>query len=165
MIRLRPYKSSDAKHILSWMQDERAFSMWSADKFQYPLTESQLYKYKEKYEHDEHAWLMTALDEKGTPIGHFLLRKADYKDNSIHIGFIIVDSNRRGKGYGQKMVQLAVKYAFEILSMKKVTLGVFDSNPAAHNCYVNAGFKDVRFEADAFTWEKESWGLYDMAAE
>lgn len=30
MIRIRPYKSTDADKILLWCQDERAFYQWSA---------------------------------------------------------------------------------------------------------------------------------------
>ena len=115
MLRLRPYKSSDAKFIVSWMQDQKAFAMWCADKFQYPLTEAQLHRYKEKYEQDENAWLMTALDTDGTPVGHLLMRLADYQNESIHLGFIIIDSRKRGRGYGRQMIALAIQYAFEIL--------------------------------------------------
>ena len=70
------------------MPDKRSFVMWSADKFQYPLTEAPLYHYKEKYAQDENAWLMTTLDEQGKPVGHFLMRLADIEGGSIHLGFI-----------------------------------------------------------------------------
>ena len=165
MLRLRPYKSLDAPYLLKWMQDRRAFAMWSADKFQYPLTGAQLYKYRQKYEQDEFAWLMTVLDEQGTPVGHFLMRLADYESGSIHLGFVIIDPKLRGKGHGRQMLELAIKYAFEVLNMKKITLGVFDCNPAAHYCYKNAGLIDERFEANVFTFQNESWGLYDMSIE
>lgn len=165
MLRLRPFKSMDAKYLLSWMQDRRAFAMWSADKFQYPLTQAQLNNYSQKYEQDEFAWLMTALDEQGTPVGHFLMRLADYDSNSVHMGFVIIDPKQRGKGRGRQMLELAIKYAFEMLNMKKITLGVFDCNPAAHYCYKNAGFIDERFDPDAFTFQNEPWGLYDMSIE
>lgn len=32
---------------------------------------------------------------------------------------------KRGMGYGKEMLKLSLKYAFEILKVKKVTLGVF----------------------------------------
>ena len=39
MLRLRPYKKCDAKHIASWIKDERAFRLWSADRYEkYPVT-------------------------------------------------------------------------------------------------------------------------------
>ena len=113
MLRLRPFKMRDAKYLMNWFTDERSFKMWSADKFEYPLSEVQLRNYKEMYEEDEFGWIFIALDEKGTPVGHLLMRMADYEKNSVHFGFIVVDASRRGKGYGSEMVRLAVQYAFE----------------------------------------------------
>jgi len=165
MIRLRPYKLSDAKYLIDWVKDERLFAMWCANKFSYPLTEKQLITYKDIYENDEQGWIFTALDESGVPIGHLLMRMADYKKKSVHFGFIIINQNYRGKGYGKEMIALAVKYAFEILKVKKVTLGVFSNNPAAHNCYKSVGFVDQKFNEDSFPYKEEKWGLYDMQIE
>ena len=42
MIRIRPYKDSDADTILSWCQDEKAFYQWSAGVLgNYPITQSE----------------------------------------------------------------------------------------------------------------------------
>ena len=163
MLRLRPFKMSDAAHLINWMRDERSFKMWSADKFQYPLSEEQLKAYKEMYEADEFGWIFVALDEKGIPVGHFLMRMADYEKNSVHLGFIIVDPNIRGRGYGIEMVSLGVKYAFEILKVKRVTLGVFDTNPSAEACYKKVGFVTETYHKDVFSHEDEKWGIFNMA--
>ncbi len=45
---------------------------------------------------------MTALDEKGTPVGHFLVRKADYEDAEARVGFIVTAPEIRGKGLGKE---------------------------------------------------------------
>lgn len=165
MIRIRPFKISDADYLINWVGDRRKFTMWSADKFKYPLTKEQIEEYMNKYEQDEHGWIFTALDKAGKPVGHFLMRMADYQNESVHLGFIIVDSEIRGKGYGREMVSLAVKYAFVILKVRRVTLGVFANNPAAHNCYKSVGFLEEKYEEEAFTYQDEKWGLYDMAIE
>ena len=78
------------------------------------------------------------------------MRKADYKNESIHLGFIIVDSKIRGQGYGKEMVALAVKYAFEI-KVKRVTLGVFDNNTAARCCCKSVGFVEEKYNENIFT--------------
>jgi RimJ/RimL family protein N-acetyltransferase len=162
MVRLRPFKMSDAKYLLEWVQEERLFTMWCANKFEYPLTKEQLMIYKDMYENDEQGWIFSALDESGLPIGHLLMRRANYIDQSLHLGFVIIDENHRGHGYGKEMVELAVKYAFDLLKVKKVTLGVFANNPAAHNCYKSIGFIDQKFYEDFFPYKDEKWGLYDM---
>jgi RimJ/RimL family protein N-acetyltransferase len=87
---------------------------------------------------------------------------ADYENESIHLGFIIVDPAIRGKGYGKEMLRLVIKYAFEILNVSRITLGVFDNNPAAHYCYKAAGFVDEKYYAEVFPYKDEKWGVYDM---
>lgn len=163
MLRLRPFKMSDATYLLNWIQDERSFKMWSADKFDYPLSEEQLKSYKDRYDQDEFGWIFVALNEAGIPVGHFLMRMADYEQSSIHLGFIIVDPTIRGKGYGVEMVSLGVKYAFEILKVKRVTLGVFDVNPGAEACYKKVGFNTETYHKDIFTYGDEKWGIFNMA--
>lgn len=163
MLRLRPFKMSDAKYLMKWFTAERSFKMWSAGKFDYPLSEVQLKKYKDMYEEDEFGWIFIALDDKGTPVGHLLMRMANYEKNSIHFGFIVVDASMRGKGYGSEMVRLAVQYAFEILKVKKVTLGVFDANPGAKACYKKVGFITESYNPAVFIYKDEKWGIYNMA--
>ncbi|MGB4661672.1 MAG: GNAT family protein [Mobilitalea sp.] len=165
MLRLRPFKICDAKDLLSWVQEERVFSMWCANKFEYPLTENQIKAYKEIYDADEKGWMLSALNESGKVVGHLLMRNADYEKESIHFGFIIVDPSYRGKGYGKEMVKLALRYAFEILHMKHATLGVYANNEAAHNCYKAVGFVDQEYFEDFFPYKDEKWGLYTMQAD
>jgi RimJ/RimL family protein N-acetyltransferase len=162
MIRLRPFKISDCEHLIDWVNDEKTFTMWCANKFTYPLTIEQLIEYIHMYDNVEDGWSFTALDERGIPIGHLLMRMANYENESVHFGFIIVDPSRRGSGYGKEMVSLAAKYAFEILKVKRITLGVFSNNPAAHQCYKSVGFINSEYHEDFFPYKNEKWGLYDM---
>jgi len=165
MLRLRPFKISDTEYLLEWVKEERVFTMWCANKFTYPLTKEQLLEYKENYDREDNGWSFTALDETGIPVGHLMMRSADYKKQTIHFGFIIVNPKIRGKGYGKEMVGLAVKYAFEILKVRKATLAVFANNSAAHGCYKAVGFTDVTFRENSFDYKDEKWSLYDMQIE
>lgn len=164
-MRLRPYKPADAQYLLSWFPQERRFMMWSAGKFTYPLTIEQLEAYEKNWREQEDGWIFTAVDDKGTPVGHLLMRLANYEQESVHFGFIVVDSRTRGRGYGKEMLRLAGTYAFEVLGMKRITLGVYAQNEAAHHCYRSVGFRDEKFVEDVFQLKEESWDLYEMAWE
>lgn len=164
MIRLRPLKKSDLDLLAGWFDNRLEFMQWCAGKFNYPLTIEELQGYYDRTENDISAWIMTAMDQSGNPVGHFLLRKADFINNSIHIGFIVIDPRKRGKGYGKEMIEAALNYAFENLKVERVTLGVFENNVAAHRCYLSAGFIDENHIEGSFTFDNESWGLYEMAA-
>lgn len=143
MIRLRPYKPSDAWPLLEWWKDsdERSFVMWSAGKFEYPLTIEQLDGYFSEWcLREDSGWLMTALDGSGKPVGHFILRMADYEAGTVRLGFIVLDPKERGTGMGKELISQALKYAFEVLGMERATLVVFEENASAKACYEAAGF-------------------------
>ena len=41
------------------------------------------------------------------------------------------------------MLGLALRFAFDVLKVQKVTLGVLENNPGAYYCSKAAGFKDA----------------------
>ena len=90
---------------------------------------------------------MTAFDESGV-VGHLIMRFTDAKKTTLRLGFVIVHDSKRGMGYGREMLQLALKFAFEILKVKKVTLGVFENNLPAYHCYKAAGFLDMKTDTE-----------------
>ena len=144
---LRPYKKDDAKTIISFCEDETVFRKWTADRYNsYPITENDMnYKYIDcngDCAEADNFYPMTACDESGI-VGHFILRYINGDRSILRIGFVIVDSSKRGMGCGKKMIQLAIDYAFRIAGAKQVTIGVFENNKPAYYCYKSAGFKDV----------------------
>ena len=79
-----------------------------------------------------------------------IMRFRDEEKTDLRFGFVIVDDAKRGQGYGKEMLKLALEFAFEILKVKTVNLGVFENNPSAYHCYKSAGFKDVCTEKDRY---------------
>lgn len=153
-IRLRPYKPCDGARILSWIRDEDTFRKWSADRYpHYPITAADMnHKYLDcngDCPEGDNFFPMTAWDDSGI-VGHLILRFTDDRKTSLRFGFVIVDDAKRGMGYGKKMLQLALKYAFEILKVQRVTLGVLENNPGAYHCYKAAGFRDAAVEKPVY---------------
>lgn len=143
MLRLRPYKKQDAQYIAKWIVDEKQYYQWSADRMNdYPLTPEKLNAHYEKMGESDSVWIMTAIDEAGIPRGQLMMRFWDEEKNDLRFGFIIVDTAVRGKGYGKEMLGLAICYAFEVLRVKRVSLGVFANNPRAMYCYNAAGLTE-----------------------
>lgn len=164
-LRLRPYKNCDATYIVSWIHDEVSFRKWCADRYKsYPITENNINEqYMELIDQDGF-FPMTAFDENGVA-GHLTMRFTDEEKQTLRFGFIIVDDTRRGKGYGKEMLLLALKYAFEILKVKKVTLGVFENNPSAYFCYKASGFKEAVLENEEYyDISGEKWKCIEMEA-
>lgn len=163
MLRLRPYKNCDAKYIVSWIKDEVAFRRWCADRYEsYPICADDMNNMYAGCADGDDFFEMTAFDESGV-VGHLTMRFTDGEKEHLRFGFVIVDDIKRGKGYGKEMLQLALKYAFEILKVKKVSLGVFENNESAYYCYKAAGFQDVVLEeTEIYHVMGEDWKCKEM---
>jgi RimJ/RimL family protein N-acetyltransferase len=102
----------------------------------------------------------TALDEK-EPVGFFTVRNPKDTMDELRIGFVLLDPRKRGKGYGKAMLQLGLKYAFEIYGAETVSLGVFENNAPAYGCYYAAGFRETGTR-EAYTVNGQQWVAVDM---
>lgn len=139
-MRLRQYKSCDAAKIENWIKDEDTFLKWGGNHFgQFPINGEIIDK---KYTNENgdckekdnfYPWIAFT-DEDGV-VGHFIMRYLHGDNKILRFGWVIVDDSIRGKGYGTKMLCKGLEYAFNILGVDKVTIGVFENNEIAHTCY------------------------------
>ena len=163
MLRLRPYKNCDADIIASWIKNEYAFRQWCADRYdRYPVTGADINAHYAGFADADWFYPMTAFDETGV-VGHLIMRFTDEEKRILRFGFVIVDVNRRGEGYGREMLSLALQYAALILKAEKVTLGVFENNPAALKCYRSVGFSECAGDGELFEVLGENWKCIEMA--
>lgn len=163
MLRLRPYKRCDAAKIVTWLKDERSFRKWCADRYEsYPISADDMNRQYDEFADSDSFYPMTAFDESGA-VGHLIMRFTDDEKKVLRFGFIIVDDAKRGKGYGREMLALSLKYAFEILKVQKVTLGVFENNEAAYRCYKSVGFnKTETADYELFSVFGEQWKCVEL---
>jgi len=164
MLRLRPYKACDAQTITKWIKSEYAFRQWSADRYDhYPITPDDMNMYYDRDKNTDRIFGMTAFDESGV-VGHFTMRYPREQDqNEIRLGFVIVDDEKRGMGFGKEMLLLAVQYAFNFLKVNKVSLGVFENNIAAVRRYKSCGFRQVKTDqVEKYACMGEIWNCIEM---
>lgn len=104
----------------------------------------------------------TAIDDNEI-IGFFTMRRPNEFFEELRFGFVIVDSEKRGQGYGKKMLELGLKYAKEKFGANKVSLGVFENNKLAYFCYKATGFEDVsQDEIEKYTVMGEEWNCLEL---
>ena len=163
MLRLRPYKECDAQEIVKWIKSEFAFRQWSADRYKkYPVTSADINLYYQKDNSNPDIWGMTAFNEMGVA-GHFTMRFTDDNRDALRLGFVIIDSEQRGKGFGKEMLNLAIRFAFEFVRVSKITLGVFENNSVAIQCYKSCGFKEVSIQnTESYLCMGETWNCIEM---
>ena len=133
---LRSFTISDAPTILSWIKDKTAFRKWSADRYPVfpPKPEDMAAQYAA-----ENIFPFTAVDGEGNIVGHIMLRYPEPSKTIIRLGFVIIDDQLRGKGYGKQ---------------------VFDNNPSAIHCYESVGF--VVTGTDTYAIDGEEWTGKEM---
>lgn len=160
---LRTYREEDAAVIAGWIKNERAFRQWSADRYErYPVCPEDINRQYAGYETSDRFFPVTACDESGV-VGHMILRFPGEDRKIIRFGFIIVDDSKRGMGYGKQMLSLAVQYAMDTFGVNKITLGVFENNPAAYHCYRAAGFQEIWMEQPEYYHVMgEDWKCLEM---
>ena len=154
MLRLRPYKKCDAAKIITWCKDEKTFLLWGGEHFgSFPITEeimnTKYFDNNGDCAEPDNFYPMTAFDEDGA-VGHFIMRYIKGNNKILRFGWVIVDDAKRGKGYGKEMLCLGLDYAFNILKVDKVTIGVFENNAGAYHCYLSAGFRSSTELEDSF---------------
>ncbi len=150
---LRPFSIDDAPTILSWIGNKLDFRKWSADRYvHFPASPQDMVA---QYDADN-IFPLTAEDSEGRVVGHIMIRFPNMLEPRARLGFVIVDSRLRGRGFGKELVRCAVDYAQQKMGAKDISLGVFLNNPSALHCYQSAGFQVVGSESymiDGEQWE------------
>ena len=166
-MRLRQYKPCDAAKIIEWSKEKETFELWGGKIIgEYPITEEILNKVYINQnglcEEPDNFYPMTAL-EGDEVIGHFIMRYINKDAKKLRFGWVIVDAERRGQHIGQNMLRLGLKYAFEILGVDKVTIGVFENNVPAYKCYLSTGFHKPSELPDSFQEVNgEKWKVVEL---
>ena len=162
MLRIRPFRTVDAKTIVTWARNPEEFCMWSAGLLgDFPVSEHKLLEAVSARENNTGYFPLTAFDEDG-PVGFLTIRTPGEDDRKVALGYVIIAPNKRNKGYGRQMLELSLKFAFELYGASEVSLDVFDCNKQAYNCYKRIGFKETG-KQEVFKTDEYVWNYIEMA--
>jgi len=167
MIELKPFGREDFAQLMEWLNDETLLVNWSGNLFSYPLTEASLEWYIEDTNDLENseAFVYKAVEtDTGKTIGHISLGGISRKNRAGRISRVLIgDRAARGKGYCCQMVKATAKIGFELLHLHRISLGVYDYNKSAIQCYQKAGFSIEGVYRDVL-WFNDQWhSLVEMS--
>ena len=161
-MRIRPYiPNKDYEYLSKWVDNERTHAFWCANRLSYPITQKSFHDFLEKISMDWTDSAYVATENNGQVIGFFCY-SINTEDNIGFLKFVIVDRVKRGKGYGKEMLNLALRYAFQITGAKAVQLNVFSENTLAKQCYEKVGFVERNIDKDVFSYKDELWSRCNM---
>ena len=104
-MKLRKYYETDAIEIIKWINNEKEFRLWTADGYdKYPISPLDININYNNCIELGNFYPMT-LVENNKIVGYLILRNPDANLDVIRLGFIIVDNNLRGKGYGKQLIK------------------------------------------------------------
>ena len=160
MIRLEHFERSDFQQLIDWINNEALLINWSGSLFSFPLTTASLEWYinDTNVPHKSDAFVYKAVDtETGKVVGHISLGGLSWKNRSARITRVLVGNTAEyGKGICQEMTKAALKIGFEELGLHRISLGVYEDNKAALNCYLKSGFSIEGVSRDIL-WVKDCY--------
>ena len=150
--RLAPFGSAHAPVIASWVRSARELR-FLAPSTPPPLTGQKVREWVKPF---GRAFVLLPDGLEGAakpcnPLGYAELNPMRGQPDHQWIGHVVIDPHRRGRGLGRALLDALVRYAFQRLRAKRISLVVFPENTVAARCYASAGFSMIREERHRFT--------------
>ncbi len=139
---LSPPSPEDAEKWAEWFNDlevaiplgDEAYTWVSADAEREALADAAR----------RHGNIFSILErESDKVIGRCLLFALDQVNRTAMLGLVIGEKAYWGKGFGQEATRLLLDYAFNLLNLESVALGVYAFDERAIACYRMAGFREI----------------------
>ena len=95
-------------------------------------------------------------------IGYIGLEGDIFPHGEAFVGIGIGERELWGKGYGTDAMKVILRYAFQELNLRRVSLDTFEYNPRAIRSYEKAGFVHEGRAEDFLYREGRRWDLIFM---
>lgn len=95
-------------------------------------------------------------------VGFVALEEIDWQDRSAYLAIGIGEPDYWGLGYGTDAVRVILRYAFDVLSLDRVNLDVFEYNQRAYRSYLKAGFVEEGRLRQYLNRDGRRWDLIFM---
>lgn len=146
---LLPLDAATAAVILGWVGSAEDLALIAGPTLSWPLTTDQLLDTI-----DDAQRVARVLVADGVPVGFGTLRR---HDDSVRLGWILVDPARRGEGWGRELLVRLMAESHRLYGPRRLTLGVFTHNQPAIQLYRSLGFQEgppVPIDFADYPWHK-----------
>lgn len=138
---LRPLRIEDWEVTFTWRNDLKFNNSILSHSF--PVTE-ELEKawIQEVVENRNNNELIFGICEKNSDklIGITKIYNINWISRNSNFGIYIYSTKDRGRGFGKEVTELLIKYAFDVLNLRKIKLEVLEKNKTAIKLYQSLNF-------------------------
>ncbi len=153
-----------SKHFASWNRDSEFKRLLDTDPPRlHSAKATKDWLEKELGEQgDTMHWFTIRTVADNTLLGDIVLDVTEWNSRNAFVGLGIGPRDFWGKGYGTEAMQLILQYAFLELSLRRVTLTVFEYNQRAIRSYEKAGFCHEGRQRQRLLREGKRWDMLFM---
>lgn len=134
---LRPLAATDLGRCVKWFSDPRILRFLGRNS---PVILAEEERWFRDYQRrtDEQIF---AIEVEGVHIGNLGLHKIDAAHRKADVGIVIGEPELWSRGYGTEAMRVALRYAFDVLGLNRVSLDVLEHNERAIRTYERLGFQ------------------------
>lgn len=152
---LQPFTAQHYQLLIDWIPNAEFALLWGGPRYHWPIDITQIEQYLAKEPVNAYLFVVD-----GQAVGYIeLAQRAKQQITLCRI--LIADPNARGKGLGQRLIELAIDQAKHHFHAHTIELAVFNKNIAAKRCYEKLGFKTYQ-HVDDINFAGEPWPLVRM---
>lgn len=107
-------------------------------------------------------WFVIRSLEGDLLLGDIELEVITWGSRDAFVGIGIGERDFWGRGYGTEALELALRFAFSELNLRRVTLNVMENNQRAIRSYENAGFRIEGRERQSIQRDGLRWDVLFM---
>lgn len=159
IISIHPLKITDARYYSKWLADSDVCKFQFAQKPMKRTEQEQKKRLRKLLKNHNEKYFLVSID--GHAIGTTSIL-VDKKNKCADFSIMIGARKEWGKGYGKKVVQFMLRYAFHVLKLNRVELDVFSFNKRAIHMYKKAGFKIEGKKKQKVFWNGKFYDEIEM---
>lgn len=145
---LRPLEKADLPHLVRWNNDPELRSLTGEA---YPSSSESMEAWWNRIREDPgRVWFIVEERETGQPIGEAGLLRIFPAWRTTDLTMIIGEKSCWRKGYGTEAILLLMDYAFGMLAMHRISIGVVGFNERALAFYEKVGFRREGVQRDGY---------------
>jgi RimJ/RimL family protein N-acetyltransferase len=147
----------DTQYLVRWNQDSEYQQLLSSGPT-YLWPSKNMKEWMEKHFDEMVSFTIRSLEDNRV-IGCVDLSGIEWTAGNAWVGIGIGERENWGKGFGSDAMNMVLRFAFETLNLKRVSLTVFDYNERAIHSYEKVGFK---LEGRMRQWMQRAGQRYDL---